>query len=1505
MQIKKIRFFVLFVFLIIFGSAIFIGRVFVYDTNIAHPGLTRLSAELYNNKLEQGSLPKLSQKEINWLMAGAIEEDTPLRWMNHFYDPVHNLGLKGAYDSAKVWSKNYQHQTNYSKGNQSWQEAIYQYQKGDYEKAFTALGHILHLIEDMSVPAHTRDDAHPEGDPYEQWVKKNFKALPAEPIYFNELDKYFDFVANFSNNNFYSKDTIGSKRYSEIKIIDSKNEILEEGNDYDVFYGKINNIRYPLFFSQSASNYWKSFVGDFINDNVLLLDDPLILSSHFSLLAPKSIGAGAGIIKLFFEETQKQQNYTPPFWQISPLGIIQESAVGSVTTAAYATVNLTTQFQNLWNSAKDMIVNFGDKTTNVSFLSEAWKTQAVLASEVKNLVEAKNNLVAAPLKIAMETGSGVGNFVEGAWDNAQNSESAANILSALENRARQNTIKIPALTPAKSAPSPAQSLTLSTPSAVLDNSASYYFLTEPTASANQAVPSAQSANTNLYAGGSSKSGPGGSGSGPGGSGSGSGGSSNSSSGSGGSVSTNSNSNSTASTAGAASTNSSSQGAGNSNNTENQTQISSNTTSTTSNTSFGASSSSTVSSQAGNLSTTSTASQAGSSSTSTTETTTPAEEPAPKPPPAPQPPPEPIPPPDTASPDAPIILEPSPIPNFTTSTEINFKILVSADTHSLIINAEYFFTSADVLKFTYQLSEGKNIFNFNATDLAGNTSATTSIKIIKDTAPPTPKISATAASSSAPDENHTIINLSWSAEDVGSGVNDFDIEYRQNEIGATPAIHGAPPAPDSAGASSTAPTDWQELFSKTTSTSSKFSGEEGREYVFRVKVRDAIGNASDWVESAPFEIALSKVIINEIAWGGTKASSNDEWMELYNASDFETDLSGWTLTDGNDIKINFSSSTNKKIRAGGFYLLERTDDKTISNRAMDFISKGSKGYTGSLNDGGEKLELRDARGRLIDLVNISARWFAGRNEYDRESMERKNPLASGSDAANWQNTPLPVWQGYDANGDFISGTPKSPNSPFVYLNGDLTQDRVLSGAGGPYFLGFLTVASGTVLKIESGAVILAGVGSNLQVTGELVIEGIAEQPVIFTSFGDEKYRSDHYRSDKIWGYIHGLAGGKISFKNTIFNFGNSNADGRRLPGLIVVESGSLTLDNAVFDKNEASGEMPLLNLIDSSVVIKNSSFTGSFKAAVLKGGSAVFENNHFEGLKLSAIEAENVEPAILKGNTFKDNGWEYLKRDWWMRPDPLWSPVFFKNSVPEVKENIFENNLLNALEIFGALASSSVIDASEYPWVVGNLFVPRDITLEIKAGSILKFSSNLGLTVSGSLKVWGEEGKPVIMTSLHDDSDGRDIDLGDAREPNKVGLEWSGIKIESLLTSAINYLRVRYANAPNNGSVSVKQTPLSVDNLTIENARQPGRALYLEAADDAIFTNLFIKNETKKPLDISQEEQSIGIWLKAGRPTIRDATLDTFNQGIIFEGLPMPEPFLDSITFFNVDIEKSL
>jgi len=166
-----------------------------------------------------------------------------------------------------------------------------------------------------------------------------------------------------------------------------------------------------------------------------------------------------------------------------------------------------------------------------------------------------------------------------------------------------------------------------------------------------------------------------------------------------------------------------------------------------------------------------------------------------------------------------------------------------------------------------------------------------------------------------------------------------------------------------------------------------------------------------------------VVINEIAWMGTAASTTDEWIELHNNTDQDIDLTDWTLiaTYGT-LNITLSGI----ISAHGYFLLERTDDTAVNDIPADWT--GSFG-TGLLNNG-DVLTLNDELTNVIDTANgDDGPWPAGSNisSTKRYTMERINPLLSDTDA-NWAtNDPVIARSGLDANSDPINGTPKARNS----------------------------------------------------------------------------------------------------------------------------------------------------------------------------------------------------------------------------------------------------------------------------------------------------------------------------------------------------------------------------------------------------------------------------------------------------------------------------------------------
>jgi len=163
-----------------------------------------------------------------------------------------------------------------------------------------------------------------------------------------------------------------------------------------------------------------------------------------------------------------------------------------------------------------------------------------------------------------------------------------------------------------------------------------------------------------------------------------------------------------------------------------------------------------------------------------------------------------------------------------------------------------------------------------------------------------------------------------------------------------------------------------------------------------------------------------VVINEIAWMGTQASTADEWIELYNTTEDVIDVSGWTLSAADGTPSIVLSGT---VSAHAYFLLERTEDSTVSDISADQI------YTGALenNPSAETLFLKDSLGKVIDTVNGNGGGWPAGNNSAKYTMERINPLVSDEDA-NWAtNDPSIARTGKDADLNPVNGTPKARNS----------------------------------------------------------------------------------------------------------------------------------------------------------------------------------------------------------------------------------------------------------------------------------------------------------------------------------------------------------------------------------------------------------------------------------------------------------------------------------------------
>lgn len=231
-------------------------------------------------------------------------------------------------------------------------------------------------------------------------------------------------------------------------------------------------------------------------------------------------------------------------------------------------------------------------------------------------------------------------------------------------------------------------------------------------------------------------------------------------------------------------------------------------------------------------------------------------------------------------------------------------------------------------------------------------------------------------------------------------------------------------------------------------------------LFALAMHQALCARARAAEGTAPSAGIDGVVINEVAWMGTGASAYDEWIELYNSTASPITLTGWTLSDGGDVSVTLSGV----VSADGYFLLERTDDGTVSDVLADQI------YAGSLDNAGEALVLRDAGEQIVDTANgDGGSWPAG-DSVTRSAMERVAPHAPDADD-NWCTNDGVTRNGLDAADGLVNGTPRARNSCYLppaapSANLELTKNGPITATpGGTVFYSIILSNTGAATATQ--------------------------------------------------------------------------------------------------------------------------------------------------------------------------------------------------------------------------------------------------------------------------------------------------------------------------------------------------------------------------------------------------------------------------------------------------------
>jgi hypothetical protein len=280
----------------------------------------------------------------------------------------------------------------------------------------------------------------------------------------------------------------------------------------------------------------------------------------------------------------------------------------------------------------------------------------------------------------------------------------------------------------------------------------------------------------------------------------------------------------------------------------------------------------------------------------------------------------------------------------------------------------------------------------------------------------------------------------------------------------------------------------------------------------------------------------KVIISEVAWAGSAADAEDEWIELRNLGTGPVDLAGWTLqwrrtrpvapadyiwktvelsgilatsdvsacdaeTEGGTPGVLVSTddpsgllwqiSYDPDLETRGYFVLERTRDEAVSDVPSDMLYDAARSPMLALSDLGEVIMLVNDRGDVVDTANASSigrdEWAAGsRSTFG--SMERVDPL--GPDVAdNWSTNMGIVTRGQDALKHPLRATPGTLNAPQLEtLYRQTRMEPVPLRAGGPLTVSFSlarearrTTGWPWIITTRPGFDLAAGAGGGLELS----------------------------------------------------------------------------------------------------------------------------------------------------------------------------------------------------------------------------------------------------------------------------------------------------------------------------------------------------------------------------------------------------------------------------------------
>ncbi|MGB2868895.1 MAG: lamin tail domain-containing protein [Bacteroidota bacterium] len=159
------------------------------------------------------------------------------------------------------------------------------------------------------------------------------------------------------------------------------------------------------------------------------------------------------------------------------------------------------------------------------------------------------------------------------------------------------------------------------------------------------------------------------------------------------------------------------------------------------------------------------------------------------------------------------------------------------------------------------------------------------------------------------------------------------------------------------------------------------------YHYRVRSTDGANNTATSGDNTFTTAAGSPthVVMSEILYDTPGTDSQEEWVELYNQTGTDADISGWTITDDNGFGTTYTVPAGTTIHANTYFTIAVNQAGFLALYGHDADLYGG---IPALNNTGETLLLKNSAGQVIDAVA----WEGG---------------ATNGIPAGWGSTTLPT------------------------------------------------------------------------------------------------------------------------------------------------------------------------------------------------------------------------------------------------------------------------------------------------------------------------------------------------------------------------------------------------------------------------------------------------------------------------------------------------------------------